>query len=72
MSEKEEKDPEEPEENPHSGFYTMLGMITGFVIGLAAQNLAMGVMLGAVISVAMEWGHNLYALYLKNKYEDDD
>lgn len=63
-------------ENENSGVYSILGFTTGILISLATDNnLVFGVMLGVVISIAMEWGDNLYRLYQKNKEEnqnDDD
>ncbi|MHC5248167.1 hypothetical protein [Enterococcus sp. LJL90] len=59
--------PEEPQEDKQDGFYSLLGMLTGLLIALATSNFPLGLMLGVIISIAMEWVHNLYALYLKNK-----
>ncbi|EYT94729.1 hypothetical protein QJ527_09000 [Enterococcus mundtii] len=46
--------------NKYDGEFSILGMVAGIIIGSAFGQLPMGIFLGVIIGIAMDWAANLW------------
>ncbi|WP_164709410.1 hypothetical protein [Enterococcus mediterraneensis] len=50
------------EEEKFDGTFAGLGMIPGILIGLAKENLVLGLFLGVIIGIALDWLANILTM----------